>query len=168
MRICLVRHAIADERGPAYPDDSLRPLTREGIERMGEAAAGIARLFVPALIVSSPYTRARQTADIVAAALDPAAPVVERSELATADDLALFTWTNERRVDDVAFVGHEPYLSATLALLLTGDAAGMAAPFKKGAAALLSCPQGAAPGTAALEWFVQPAGLRAIGRSLPG
>lgn len=165
MRICLVRHAIAGERGPAYPDDSLRPLTHEGAERMREAAAGIARLFSPTLIVTSPYTRARQTADILASACPASPPVEERDELATADAAALIAWANARSIEEVAFVGHEPYISATLATLLTGDPAGVAAPFKKGAAALVTCHGRAAPGAATLEWFLQPSALRAVGRS---
>ena len=33
IELYLVRHAIAAERGPNYPDDRERPLTSEGIVR---------------------------------------------------------------------------------------------------------------------------------------
>ena len=58
MKLLLVRHAIAEERGPRYPDDSLRPLTAAGIEKMREATAGIERLVRPNRILTSPFTRA--------------------------------------------------------------------------------------------------------------
>ena len=41
VTIYLVRHAIAAERGPDYPDDSRRPLTPKGAERFREAVAGL-------------------------------------------------------------------------------------------------------------------------------
>src|ERR1044072_5656017 len=79
----LIRHAIAAERGDAWPDDSKRPLTESGIARMRKAARGLARLDVTIdLILSSPLVRARQTADIVAAALDPRPSIVNIESLA--------------------------------------------------------------------------------------
>ena len=70
FHLYLVRHAVAEERGPAWPDDSQRPLTEEGAKRWRRQAAGLAALEArPDLILTSPFTRARQTADLLAAAL---------------------------------------------------------------------------------------------------
>ena len=44
--IYLIRHGAAEERGDAWPDDSKRPLTQDGIERMRRAARGLTRLSV--------------------------------------------------------------------------------------------------------------------------
>ena len=61
----LVRHAVAEERGPAWPDDTLRPLTERGQRRFARAATGFVRLEgVPDSILTSPLVRARQTAEI--------------------------------------------------------------------------------------------------------
>lgn len=59
MELLLVRHAIAVERNSkGYIDDRARPLTPEGRKRMAESAAGIAKLFTPAEILTSPVLRA--------------------------------------------------------------------------------------------------------------
>ncbi len=62
----LVRHAIAAERGEQYPDDAKRPLTTQGMTRFRKAVRGLAELDVEVdLILTSPFVRARQTADIL-------------------------------------------------------------------------------------------------------
>ena len=42
-QLYLIRHGIAEERGPDWPDDGKRPLTSEGISRMKRAANGLVR-----------------------------------------------------------------------------------------------------------------------------
>src|SRR5216683_2320278 len=79
----LIRHGLAEERGEAWPDDSKRPLTEEGMSRLRKQARGLARLGVMLdVVLTSPLVRARQTAEIVAAGLDP------RPSLATIESLA--------------------------------------------------------------------------------
>ena len=79
----LIRHGLAEDRGEAWPDDSKRPLTEDGMSRLRKQARGLARLGVTLdIVLTSPLVRARQTAEIVAAGLDP------RPSLATIDSLA--------------------------------------------------------------------------------
>ena len=67
----LIRHGLAEERGEAWPDDTKRPLTDEGMSRMRKAARGLARLGVSFdAILTSPLTRARQTAGNLLGELD--------------------------------------------------------------------------------------------------
>ena len=74
----LVRHGLAEERGDAWPDDTKRPLTDEGISRMRKGARGLARLGLSVeVVLTSPLVRARQTAEILAAALDPRPSLVK-------------------------------------------------------------------------------------------
>ena len=40
FHLYLVRHAVAEERGPAWPDDALRPLTDDGAKRWRRQARG--------------------------------------------------------------------------------------------------------------------------------
>ena len=62
----LVRHAIAADRGPKYPKDDERPLTREGKSRMKAVVAGWRKLAPDLdLILTSPLVRAQSTAEIV-------------------------------------------------------------------------------------------------------
>ncbi len=68
MDIYIIRHAIAVDRGtPEYEDDSQRPLTEKGKKKMRQIASGLRALGVDFdFILSSPYIRARETAEILA------------------------------------------------------------------------------------------------------
>src|SRR5262245_15233538 len=79
----LVRHAIAAERGDEWPDDAKRPLTKRGIRRFRECATGLRESGVAVdEIFTSPLVRAKQTADILAAAMDDRPPVKTLDALA--------------------------------------------------------------------------------------
>ena len=69
MNLYILRHGIAAERGtPGYANDADRPLTPEGERKLQLVAAAIKALELGFdLILSSPYLRARQTAEVVAA-----------------------------------------------------------------------------------------------------
>src|SRR5512138_1330454 len=83
FELYLVRHAIAEERGDAWPDDTKRPLTADGASRMRKAARGLSRMDVTLdVILSSPLVRARQTAEILAASLSPHPSIVNVDSLA--------------------------------------------------------------------------------------
>ena len=160
MQLCLVRHAIAAERGRAYPDDRDRPLTPEGRTRMAEAARGLKRLFPATAILSSPLVRARQTADVLATAYGFRPTIVEA--LGSGDHSGTLK-ACKKLTEPAVLVGHEPWMSELLALLLTGSVEAMSAVFKKGAAACVSTSVPPAPGGAVLEWLAQPAMLRRLG-----
>src|SRR5215216_598343 len=72
MNLYIVRHAIAVERGtPGYDDDSQRPLTDKGRNKMKKIVSGIHRFGIDVdVILTSPYVRARDTAKILAAEFD--------------------------------------------------------------------------------------------------
>ena len=72
MEIYIVRHGIAiDREDRKCPPDPERYLTEEGIEKTKRVAAAVAALGAsPDLLLSSPYVRAMQTAEIFALALD--------------------------------------------------------------------------------------------------
>jgi phosphohistidine phosphatase len=139
MFIYIARHAWAGERGdPRWPDDSLRELTPEGIERYSEVVKLLAeRGFAPERIVTSPYIRCRQTADIIAKYVDGKPKVDELEALEPGSDLdPLIEWTNEHGGKDVCWVGHSPDVERLAAELL-GDGAGRIR-FAKGAVAAIS------------------------------
>src|SRR5256885_16269061 len=72
MQLYVVRHGIAiDREDPKSPPDPERYLTEEGIEKTKGIAKAVAALHIsPDALISSPYVRVRQTAEIFAAALD--------------------------------------------------------------------------------------------------
>jgi phosphohistidine phosphatase len=165
VEICLVRHAVAVERGsPGFEDDATRPLTPQGRARMLEAATGLKRLFTPQVILTSPLVRAAETAEILRKGYRLGNPRV-CDALATGDHDGVLAAIEEAGASAIALVGHEPWMSELLAYLLTGDRAGMTAIFKKGAAALAGSAAEPAPGNCWLEWLIQPAALRRLGQS---
>ena len=71
MDLYLLRHGLAVPLDPAsFAKDSERPLTPEGRRKLEEVArAMVAMELAFDLVLSSPYLRARQTAELVVAAL---------------------------------------------------------------------------------------------------
>ncbi len=167
MDLYLVRHAIAHERdAEQWPDDGQRPLTSEGVERFAEAARGLRRL-VPEVdvVLSSPLTRAWQTAELLAEHARWPSPVpCEALASGRTPDEALDAIREHAEADSAALVGHEPNLSELAAYLLTGDGAGLAVVMKKGGVALLRFEGTPAPGAASLVWLLPPKVLRAAAR----
>lgn len=137
MNLYLLRHGPAGEAGdPRYPHDRDRPLTEEGIEKMRRAAGGMARLELAFdLVITSPYLRAAQTAEIVAQSLSPQPPLETSVALEPGGDPGpLFTSLAARRPEpqSVLLVGHEPFMSDLISQLLTGGP-GLPVEMKKGA-----------------------------------
>jgi phosphohistidine phosphatase len=158
----LVRHAIAAERGPKYPDDNLRPLTKEGIDKMRTAARGLADLDPEIdVVISSPLVRAKQTAEILLGELEPTPAHGLLEELSpgySPADLAeaLGRYETHRTI---ALVGHEPDLG-TFAAWLIG--AHKAIPFKKGGIACFEVTAFPPTRSSTLLWAATPRMLRGL------
>jgi phosphohistidine phosphatase len=121
MRLYFVRHGRAEDRLEWNPaDDHLRPLTDIGKYRMERAANRMIDLGVaPDVILTSPLTRARQTADIVGEALD--CEVVEIYELADLSvDVLSHLLDRYAFAESLMLVGHEPDFSMTIDMICGG------------------------------------------------
>ena len=158
----LVRHAIADERGEAWPDDTKRPLTTDGMTRMKKAARGLARLGVVIdVVLTSPLVRARQTAEILAAEMDPHPAMVNTDALAPGATHAALIAELEKhaRRPRIALVGHEPGIGELAARLI-----GSRHPieFKKGALCRIDFDEFPPGGPGDLRWLLTPKILRAV------
>jgi phosphohistidine phosphatase len=153
VELYLVRHAIAEERGPNWPDDTRRPLTAKGKARFRQVVSALRSMDVRLdVVLSSPLVRARQTADLLAAGLEPAPAVTLVDALAPgATPEAIVAAARRVNRGRVACVGHEPDLGAAAAHFL-----GVARPlaFKKGGICRIDFDTLAGPGE--LVWFAPP------------
>jgi len=158
----LIRHGLAEERGDAWPDDSKRPLTDDGLSRMRKAARGLSRLGVSVdVVLSSPFVRARQTAEIVAGGLDPRPSLVNVDSLAPGGSYAavIGDLDKQSRKTRIALVGHEPAIGELAARLI-----GSRHPieFKKGAVCRIDIDDLPPIGPGDLRWLLTPKILRAL------
>jgi len=168
QKILLIRHAIAEERSSraGAHRDSERALTPEGVQKFKEAARGL-RVFCPQIqsIVSSPYLRAWQTAEILKTAY-------EDSELLSDERLVCGVGVREYLAligehasgsGVLAIVAHEPDLGIVFSHLLSRslDGGGHFFSFKKGGVAFLEFYGAIAEGAATLHWAMPPKALRA-------
>lgn len=120
MKLFFLRHGIAeDARGGMRDRD--RALTDEGRAEVDQIARGLQRLDLrPAIILTSPFTRAAQTAAIVAPVLG--CPIETADELQSGcvlDDLMRLLQRHKH--DRIMLVGHEPDFSSMAARLIGAD-----------------------------------------------
>jgi len=158
----LIRHAIAEERGEAWPDDAKRPLSDDGMVRMRKSVRGLARLDVTIdVILTSPLVRTRQTAEIVAAGLDSRPPIVAVESLAPdGSQNAIFADLEKNaRKTRIGIVGHEPGIGELAARLIGSR---HAIEFKKGAICRIDVDELPPAGPGDLRWFLPPRFLRAL------
>jgi phosphohistidine phosphatase len=163
MRVVLFRHGIAVDRAdPDCPPDPRRPLTPRGIARTRRAARGLARLGVaPGRIVSSPYVRAVETAEIAADALGFPGSIDRHDDLVPGADAHRFpNVVGPGDPGEILVAGHNPHLSSLLSLLVTGDEEPVLW-LKKAGAACLELDETCVHGE--LLWMMPPRALRRLG-----
>jgi phosphohistidine phosphatase len=160
----LIRHGVAEERSDAWPDDSKRPLTEEGMTRLRKSMRGLTRLGVSfEVILTSPLVRTRQTADIVASELEARPHILAVESLAPEGSFqALMTdLEKQNRRSAIALVGHEPGIG-DLAARLTGSRRRLE--FKKGAICRIDVDTLPPSEAGSLRWFLTPRIMRALKR----
>ncbi len=160
LELYLIRHGIAEERGPEYPDDSKRPLTSKGMSMLRREAKALNGLGVTFdLIITSPLTRTRQTAAIFAEHLEGKPTVSQSDALAPAGTPAAVMQEIARhaRKARIALVGHEPNIGELAARLI-----GARSPieFKKGAVCRIDFDVLPPKAHGQLRWFLPPRMLR--------
>jgi len=163
VELLLVRHAIAEDRevfAATGRDDAQRPLTAEGIRKMKRTARGLHEV-VPSidLLVSSPFIRANETAEIIRREydLDRVETARELEPGTSLPDVA--TWLGQLDQQVVAIVGHEPQLGRLVTYLITGsERSGVE--LKKGGACLIEFEGEPSAGRGRLRWAIPPGILR--------
>jgi phosphohistidine phosphatase len=163
MILYIVRHGIAmDRTDPKSPSEAERPLTAKGVQKTRAAALGLRALPVkPDVLLTSPYVRAAQTAEIVAEALglppekirvsDTLKPAAHPAE--TAKEIV------QLKAKEVMCFGHAPQVDQMIAHL-----AGSQSPFTELKKAGVACfEQGTSRGKWMLRWILTAKILRELG-----
>ena len=164
FELYLIRHGVAAERGENFPDDTKRPLTNEGVQKLRKEAKALVALDITLdVILTSPLVRTRQTAEIVAAAFRNPPPIVTMASLApgSAHNAIIEELSKQHRRHHIALVGHEPGIGE-----LAGRLIGSRRPleFKKGAACRIDVAALPPAGPGELRWFLTPRVMRKIGK----
>jgi phosphohistidine phosphatase len=166
MNLYFLRHGKAHARGPKWRPDAKRPLTNEGEKKTIEVARGMKRLGLSFdLILSSPYERALRTAQIVVEVYKVRKLFPTNNLAANADSHAIIAEINDNfsTLKDIIVVGHEPFLSGLISLLLTGDGA-MKIDFKKAGLCKLKIEELRFGKCARLDWLLTPRQLSRLGK----
>jgi phosphohistidine phosphatase SixA len=167
MNLYIIRHGIAVEEGTAgYESDSERPLTDKGRKKMRQIAKGLRNLGVEFdLILSSPYVRARETAEILAEVFKMKKNITFTESLIPLahPELLVGEINQTYSVDSIAVVGHEPHLS-TLIGILVAENAKLDVTLKKGGVCYITADDlHHNDHRATLEWLLTPGILTDIG-----
>jgi phosphohistidine phosphatase len=154
MEIYILRHGVAEDGQPGQPDAE-RALTADGRKKLRNilrtaAAAGVA----PSLILTSPYKRALQTAQLAAEILEYKGELLRTKALEPA--AAPKTVWDEIRVHkdeaQILLAGHEPLFSRLTAYLLGSP--NLQVDFKKGAIACVEVERFGADPHGVLRWML--------------
>ncbi len=164
MLLYLVRHGIAIERDdPNCPVEAERHLTAKGVEKTREAAAGLRALGLkPRALLSSPYLRALQTAEIVCDELGLALSRLKRTPalLPEASPAELFRELKRVHAEEVMCFGHAPNLDDVIAHAL--GASHPVTALKKAGVACVEL-ESLAAGRGVLQWMATAKMLRKAG-----
>ena len=121
MKIVFIRHAEAIERTESIGDEG-RYLTPEGRYQFRKTAKTMRNEGLdPNLILTSPYLRAVQTADILAEKISYVGSLMTVEELEPGFDLEMLKKlvTSYKSVKELVLVGHEPDLGIIISSLIS-------------------------------------------------
>jgi phosphohistidine phosphatase len=156
VEIYILRHGVAED-GHAGMKDADRALTGEGGKKLQSVLRRARAVDVePAVILTSPYRRARETAQIAAEALRVEGSLEESLAL-TPDGSPEGVWHAIRAhkgAPQVMIVGHEPLFSAVYAYLL-GEPA-LQIDVKKGSLGRIDVDRFTGQPHGILRWLIYP------------
>jgi phosphohistidine phosphatase len=163
MNLFILRHGIASIPGedglPKDLKDAERPLSREGQKKTWRATEAMRSLELEFdAVVTSPFLRARQTAQIVAEALELRRKLVFSDHLKPDGNPKLLLeqlGALGTRAKNILIVGHEPYLSRLVSLLVSGSTM-VAVELKKGSLLKLEVGRLGYARCATLAWLLPP------------
>jgi len=155
MIVYLLRHASAGQPQPSSRQDEKRPLDATGERQSRDVGRALAALEVEVdAIISSPLTRALQTAEIAAREFGHKQEIVTHEAMrpeASYDQFhdLLAQYSNSK---SIMVVGHNPSITEFLLHMLCGNATCNCIELKKGALAKVEVDDG----KARLLWLMTP------------
>ena len=156
MEIYLLRHGIA-ETARSGQADCERALTAEGRDKLRRVLTrGRMAGVEPDLILSSPYRRAVETADVAVEILEYGGKVV-RTRALVPEASPLDTWDEIRSRKgerSILLASHEPLMSRLAAFLL--DSPAMQVDMKKAALVRIDCERFSPEPHGVLKWMLTP------------
>lgn len=164
-RIYFLRHAPAGDRASWEGPDDARPLTDKGRRRFRREAKGLRDLVgTPDAIVSSPYARAQETAELAAKALRFTGEIELDDHLVHGGDPHMVQRVLESRPDarDLVLVGHSPDLERWVGYLVTGRDDVLPIELKKGGLCRVDVRTTDPEPRGLIKWVVQPSMVRAL------
>ncbi|MCK5242011.1 phosphohistidine phosphatase SixA [bacterium] len=154
MRLYLMQHgkAVLKEENPDQP---LSDIGRQDVEAVAGFlhAAGL-RL---QSIFHSGKTRARQTAEVIAAHLNSQSKIIEKAGLTPLDEVASIAQELEEKQEDLMLVGHLPHLAKLASRLIAENESLAVVQFQQGSVA---CLQKNPEGTWSMAWMLIPELIR--------
>ena len=156
MEIYILRHGAAEEAHGGMRDAD-RALTPEGAKKLQPVLRRARAIDVqPPVILTSPYRRARETAQVAAEELRNESKLMESRAL-TPDSSPEAVWDEIRvhkTVAQIMIVGHEPLLSSVYAYLL--GAASLQIDVKKGSLGRIDVDRFSGQPRGVLRWLIHP------------
>ncbi len=158
MDLFLIRHAEAAPLGEGgVQEDAERPLTPAGLDQCEQLAKALARIGVRLdRVATSPFLRARQTAEALLSHWPAPAPDLDVCDALSPGvkprKLARYLW--KKGSGSVALVGHMPDLAEHAAWLIGSKKAQL--DIAKAGAAYIECEKLPAKGSGTLTWLISP------------
>ncbi len=149
MQLYLVQHGEALSKD-IDPDRALSEAGRKDVQRLASFLPGKVRV---ARVLHSGKMRARQTAEILAAAVAPDLKVEQFGGLGPNDPIESFVQHIEGWSEDLLVVGHLPFMAKLVARLAAGSEERSIVTYRPGSIVCLETGEG--PGWQ-VQWMIRP------------
>lgn len=154
MKLYLMQHGDAVSKDV----DPERPLSETGRQDVERLTAFLSKTsFKPSRIIHSGKTRAKQTAELLAAQASPEAKIEASSGLSPKDEVKPVVRQAKNWTGDTLIVGHLPFMGRMVAYLVSGDADNEVVSYQPGS---IVCVE-RTDGNWKIAWMIRPELLEA-------
>ncbi len=155
MKLLLVRHGEAEESTPELQDKD-RKLVKKGIKQMRRVGNFLSEInFSPERIISSPFIRAYQSADVILDEMELEMQIETEDFLLPSSEASTVVQAISQLDGNVMVVGHNPLLENVIKALTSANAS-----LKKGGIALVDFDK--EKGTGTLELLLDQKTLKLV------